>query len=140
MNADKSRITVVETVTHTPGGGLPQEDISTRYYRWLSSNEQTYRRTLRIGTDWEPVDLGWLAELPIGTVLIKNTMSDNPSSPDFRHVIWLGVKQSGMDHVIPLTTILAQESVRLPGLFSGTVLLVCAPHGTCSYQVGVIPE
>jgi hypothetical protein len=62
---------IVTLYHHSPGEEPTAADV--RSGRWVGSEEQPYSRPLcRAGTDWAPLDLGWLAGRPVSRVLIEN--------------------------------------------------------------------
>lgn len=58
----KPRVTVTGTVVHQVPGGQPKSPPRTRFFRWLEEDEEAYSRTVKVGGDWVPLDLGWVGE------------------------------------------------------------------------------
>lgn len=44
--------------------------------RWLDTEEQPYVRHLKIGPEWQRLDLGWLAEIPISLLVLHNEIQE----------------------------------------------------------------
>jgi len=65
----KARVTVVEHVYHQ----LPDEqplEIEARFSRYLDSDEQLYTRRLKLSTEWELLDTGWVHKP--STIVLRN--------------------------------------------------------------------
>lgn len=41
---------------------------------YVHCEEEPYVRAVSVGEDWKNLDLGWMSELPIGIIIIHNTM------------------------------------------------------------------
>ena len=57
----RDTLTVVETVYHQPAGEEPTA-VSVQYVRPLETQEQPYVRKIRVGEQWQPLDLGWIEQ------------------------------------------------------------------------------
>lgn len=101
--ARPSRLTVVETVYHHQRGGQPAA-VEARYTRRLASDEQPYRRTMTLGAEWQPVDLGWLQGQPVGLLILQS--GEKPGGP----LVEVGV--AVLDAVQPAFVIRPGESFR----------------------------
>lgn len=66
----RARVTVVSQFVHQLPGEPAHTPPKTRYYRWLVSDEDSYARTLRVGNEWTPLDLGWLKDSTTGYSLL----------------------------------------------------------------------
>jgi len=67
---DRGRLVVVEQVHHSLSVEQPTT-IESRYVRPLSSDEQAYGpRTLDVGPEWQPVDVGWVKM--VGMLCLQN--------------------------------------------------------------------
>lgn len=66
----RPRITVVENVYHQLGNESPKQPVTTRFYRWLETDEQVYTRKLKVGEQWQKLDTGWLEE--VGLLIVAN--------------------------------------------------------------------
>lgn len=63
------RVTVIETITYR----APFKDaqaIDTRWTAPLNGDEQPWVRMITVGSEWTPLDFGWLKE--VGLLIIKN--------------------------------------------------------------------
>lgn len=67
----KNRMTVVQYVYHQVPGEQPKL-YESRFSRELTTIEQPYVRITQIGSEWIPLDLGWLKDCGVGTVVIEN--------------------------------------------------------------------
>lgn len=67
-------LTVVETVYHQPAGGQPIS-VNGNWGRQLTTDSQPYLRRLKVGPDWQTLDLGWLGEdgEGVGLLVLVNT-------------------------------------------------------------------
>ncbi len=72
----KNRVTVVEQVAFQPFGEQPVS-VSRAYARELDSDQQFYKRTLKVGEEWQRLDCGWLDECDIGLIVICNEAGTN---------------------------------------------------------------
>lgn len=66
----KSRLVVVETTYFQPESGSPYA-VEARYGRVLSSDEQMFTKTCKVGQEWIPAPSGWL-EGQVGLLVISN--------------------------------------------------------------------
>ena len=66
----KDRFTVVEQVYHRPMDSDP-ELFRHGYSRELQTTEQVYRRQIKVGEDWTPLDTGWLED-KVGMICLSN--------------------------------------------------------------------
>jgi len=57
----KARLVVVETVYCQSPGEQPVA-VESRFGRALNSQEQPYRRVIKVGESWQPLDHGWVEE------------------------------------------------------------------------------
>jgi hypothetical protein len=76
--AHLSRLVVKEMIVHRQmmaSTGSPI--IDSGFVRVLESGEQVYQRRMEIGKDWQPVDLGWLAEPGCSMIMIENREGGN---------------------------------------------------------------
>jgi hypothetical protein len=59
LAAIKNRLTVVETAYHQIVGERPSQ-VERRFTRELAGGEQLWERRLRVVSEWQPIDLGWI--------------------------------------------------------------------------------
>lgn len=64
-----NRIVVLDTVYHQAGTD-PPITAESKFSRVLASDEQPYVRRAKIGTEWAPLDTGWIKE--VGLFLLVN--------------------------------------------------------------------
>ncbi len=67
----RNRVTIVETVSHQVSG-QEAESLTCQSAYEVASDEQSYKRHLRIGETWTPLDLGYLAD-EAGLIVLQNT-------------------------------------------------------------------
>lgn len=68
----RARITIVSNLYHSIPGEASKGPEAIRTYRWLNSDEQGYGRSVKIGEDWQEIDLGWLKDKEIGYIHFEN--------------------------------------------------------------------
>lgn len=77
--ATAARITIIQQVYHQ----VPSEETSsppvTRFYRWLESDEQAFKKTVKVGTSWQPLDIGWFTGKKASVLCIGNFIKRQPS-------------------------------------------------------------
>lgn len=66
------RLTVVEHVYHQ-APGVEATTTDSAFARNLSTDEQPYSRTCKVGTEWQPLDCGWLKESSMLTLKNEGT-------------------------------------------------------------------
>ena len=74
MTELRDRLTVVCSVYHQPFGEQPQA-FESRFSRALRSNEQPYDHRLTVGSEWVPLDCGWIHDA--GMLLLFNEAGRN---------------------------------------------------------------
>ena len=112
----KPRIVVVENVYHQcPGRDPVGADTATS--RSCESDEQPWVRHTRIGSDWTPLDTGFVTDPFL--ILVKNaapTFRTNPTESERieseRRVIEVGI-ESPIGTVLPFTAVRPGDSIRL---------------------------
>lgn len=68
----RARITILSQLYHSTPGEPVSGPSPIRTYRWLDSDEQGYTRSVKIGEDWQEIDLGWLKDKDIGYIFFEN--------------------------------------------------------------------
>lgn len=56
----RSRLTVVETAVWEPGDEGPATAVESRFEVLASTDEQPYVRRLKVGQEWQRLEMGWL--------------------------------------------------------------------------------
>lgn len=56
----RPRFTVTGSVVHQQPGEQAKQAPRSRFYRWLDQDQDPYERTVKVGEDWTPLDLGWV--------------------------------------------------------------------------------
>lgn len=79
-DAPRARLTVT-TQASLQRPGLPPDGERLGFHRWLGSGEQPYRRELRVGPEWVPLDLGWLAGDAVGFLVLSNPRERRRAAP-----------------------------------------------------------
>jgi len=126
-----SRLTVVERVYHQPAG---QDAVAfeSPFYRFLSSEDTCYNRSLTVTPEWQQIDLAWVAK---PAMLYLANEGRAPAGLD----VIIGIEpSSGLDPV-PVARIPAGESARLCPV-AGAVLYAICPLGSGRLRVVAIPE
>lgn len=79
-----SRITVVDNFYHYSEDGVGPLALVPRYSRPLKSDEQVYIRMLKVTSEWQPLDRGWVERASLLILENKEGMSYeiNPSHED----------------------------------------------------------
>lgn len=72
----KPRVTIVSTVYHQVPGDNGSSSPPARYSCWLESSEDAYDRTVRVGPEWTPLDLGWVGDF--ASVLSLTNVTKRP--------------------------------------------------------------
>lgn len=135
------KVTVVEQVYHQSSGNNPYQ-FSTGFCRRLKTKEQTYQRTTTVGTDWEPLDCGWLYNISL--LEIKNEegkpgqfhMDDDDRAETAKRIISL---RFGVVGQWPHILIPPGESCRFSPV-SVHAIYISSQHGTARYTLTAIPE
>jgi hypothetical protein len=58
----KDRLTIVENIYYQPKNDEATSIVSS-FDRILESSEQLYKRNLKLSTDWQTIDTGWLKKI-----------------------------------------------------------------------------
>lgn len=69
MDGLRNHVTVVEYVCFHAYDGQPIQQ-ETKFFKKIASDEEPYKRKIRIGEDWEPLDCGWVKEA--GVLVLAN--------------------------------------------------------------------
>ena len=105
-----ARTTLVLNAYHAAQGDQPTGIDAQLSWPTDEIEEEAYRRQLKsIGSEWVPVDLGWLADNKIGHMILRNTsglgqrtIRDKEAEAQHRQrVIWWRVKGNEMGLGIP---------------------------------------
>lgn len=80
----KSRLVVIETVHFTSEINEPVT-AETRSGYWVESDEQPYKRTVRVGRDWVLIELGWLAGRAVAEYCLS--AAERTSAVEFAGVV-----------------------------------------------------
>lgn len=78
-----SRLTIVEMCTYQILGEAAQSN-SIRSVHMLDTDEQLWSRRSRVGTDWEPVDVGWVKSISLISIVNEEgkRLDVNPSEEE----------------------------------------------------------
>ena len=69
--AEQARLGIVEQIYCYPPGAAPTL-IDLREGFWLETDEQPYQRKLKVGTEWQPLDCGWLEGKGVSLLVLVN--------------------------------------------------------------------
>ncbi len=83
-DSGKARLVIIQQIYHQIFNQQPRPALDARHSRILKSDEQSYGpRTITIGEEWVPLELGWLKDTPIGMIVLTNEegrfMDRNPT-------------------------------------------------------------
>lgn len=143
-----SHLTIVDTIYYQQGGDSTVSADS-RYTRWMDSEEQHYNRQLKIGMEWEKLNVGWISDC--GMLMIKNREGTNqkvhPSEEEkedtANKVLEIGVVLPELPEVpsktIPFAIVLPGESLRFHPYKVGNLYVRCK-HGPCRIIIDAFPE
>ena len=67
----QARLVTLCSIHYIDASGHPTSAI-VKHSAPVKSDEQPYIRVLTVGADWKEVDLGWLAEVPLSSLVIHN--------------------------------------------------------------------
>lgn len=126
-----SRLTVAEHVYHQPAG---QDAVvfENPFYRFLSSDDTCYNRSLTVTSEWQQIDLAWVVK---PAILYLANEGRTQVGPD----VVVGVEvPHGLDPM-PVARIPAGESMRLCPIAGATFYVIC-PLGSGRLKVVAIPE
>lgn len=69
--ARRASVLVIETVVFQHPSDQPTDCRSSYQYR-TESDEQPYSRTYSVGEEWVPLDVGWLKDVGVGELCVRN--------------------------------------------------------------------
>ncbi len=138
-----ARLTVVEQVYHQ----APDSDPTTlpvAFGRWLESDEQAVLRHTRVGPEWGTIDLLWLANRPVGMLIIYN--AEQPPRDVIQPAEVLEEVRSRVVEVcfrsqvkLPDAVVRPGESMRLEPTYPDEILLRGAGGRTVKVTILVVP-
>ena len=140
MPINCSTLTVVETVSHHPLDSDPTQEI-VAFDRRLISTEQPYKRSLTVGEEWVPLDLGWIED--VGMVCITNDVGRFlQTHPTEEEREWLDAKvllvsydQSDQKAFL----VSRKETLRVSPSNASGLYIRCA-SGEAKYHILVVPK
>lgn len=138
----KPRLGVVEIVYHQLPDAQPTSR-QTRFFRWLDSAEEPYRRTLTLRQGWVPLECGWV-QSP-GLVFLDNQegrfLQVQPSESErqeaARRVVEVGLEAAGA--VLPFAAVHPGESARFQPADAARLRLRCR-HESARVLLLVLPS
>lgn len=142
-------LTVVSTVyfRNRVDGGDPQSLI-TRWSRTLITEEQPYVRSMTVGSEWEPLDTGWLKN-EVGLLIILNREGSFPQriptprerSDASKKVVSVGLYNDWGDQIsiVPFTFVFPQEDVRFVPVECSSIRLY-SEFGTSKISIHAYPR
>ncbi len=146
--SSKARLVVVHTVYHQIFNQQPRQALDARYSRILRSDEQSYGpRTITVGEQWTPLEIGWLGNFPLGLIVITNGegnfMERNPTPIEYSEAE-KRILEIRFDETItpggttPHLLILPRESQSFIPANPATVKIRCR-SGEGKYTILVVP-
>ncbi len=141
----RARLVVIQQFYHQVLNSQPRL-IEARYSRILGSNEQPYGpRTLTVGEDWTPLELGWMKDIPIGVLVITNEegtfLERNPTEKERESSNSKILEVAFYQRLDPLTAaliILPRDCQPLTPLYPDRIRIRCR-NGEGRYTIIVIP-
>lgn len=139
----KDRLTVTETVYHqTPGEEA--SFINSNFSRELEVKEEPYTRRCTATEEWQPLDLGWLKDLGVGMLVIRNEQGKifdkiptaEEREEEFKRVLQLRYRGDHVNHfwIIPPT-----ETIKgCPS--QAESLLIRSAYKTAKYSLFLVPK
>lgn len=137
--AERSRVTVVETVYHQTGEGHTTP-IESKYQRFLGSVGPGYLRLQTVGEDWQPLDVGWVQDASF--LHIRN---EKPRYSRVPTAVEQGIAESKVlelrmeDSEIPFSEVRVGESIRINPMYVRMIQVRCR-SGEAKFTVNVLPE
>lgn len=122
----QDRVVVVEQVYHQTEGRDPVM-VESRFSKPIGSQEQPYKRIMKIGQEWRDVDMGWLRGEKIAVLHLLN------ESKDKRCIVHVRGRDTETDWLL-----LPGESMRGVPAVGFVPQLVCR-EGTATVAVTVYP-
>ena len=98
-----ARLTVTDQLYHQAGG--KPDSHGSAFSRDLRDNEQLWKRRATATENWEPLDLGWIAEPSL--VVVEHVGGGGKDAPP----VLVGVEHG--DQVVPVTRVTVGCSVRI---------------------------
>lgn len=119
----RSRLAVVASVYHQQAGGEQPTQVTTRFWRELSCDEQPYVRQLRLGQEWQHLDPGWVTQ-PGGYLVLSNEeghfRSVNPTDAERDDAMSRVVEVATCDQKHPASDLVPDWLVRPKESMQGT--------------------
>lgn len=141
-----NRITVINTVCHQGSDGTATSS-DCKFAHVLSIDEQPYCRTLKVGEEWQLVDMGWLTGASMVVLENKGLATQVKGIPTFLQkaeaaevVVYVGVRDGGPDtqpYMVEFAKILPGHCNMLTSL--GGLYVRCR-KGTVKLSITAFPE
>ena len=135
-----SRLVVVENIYHQESGRQPTS-VESNYTRFLKTDEEVYRRRMKVGENWMSIESGWI-EKP-GMIILKNEEvyrgAVNPTPDEIKEVQKKIVEVSSSTLPDCSWFILPGENMRGIPKDLSNIRLRCQ-HSTAMVSIILIPE
>src|SRR5437868_1913375 len=127
-NKQRSRLTIVSKVYHNVPGQNTVGPEPVSFYRYLTTDEQAYSRTVKVGKEWQEIDIGWLKDIGCSYIQLINDTKRLPSKVPTKEVsdniasraIELGIevktqdgREVGIELIIPICSFSPEEGTGL---------------------------
>lgn len=145
--ANTPRMSIVENVYHSiPGQGTSGPGAS-RFYRYLNSDEEAYDRTLRVGKEWQPIDIGWLKDKDVACVRIGNKNTRVPSKKptleqidaDNAKILEIGIEDIHTGVITVFSEIPVNEDMRVSNPKILEFMRIRCKTGDTKYSIYLVP-
>lgn len=163
VSLNSARMVIVEQVSHQ-SPNQPPTVVDSRYPRILETDEQVYKRSMKIKSEWTNIDVGWLIETGVAQIVIENregqALQVIPTQEEkaafLARILELGIevefesdkprdmfsKVKIPNVIVPFSIIRPGESTRLdPSTYIGSLRIRCMVEGeTAQTWITAIPK
>ena len=142
MTETKQRLVVKEQVYFQPEHRQPLA-FGSNFSAWIDGSVQPYDRWLEIGSQWQPIDIGWVKSPAI--IFIANEAghdlwvipTDEQRSDIARRVLEIGCEANG--ETMPICFVPPNQSFRIHPAHIGSLRIRCR-HDSCEVRIVVLGE
>lgn len=133
----RRRLTVADSVVWQPMDGNPVAHEWPPYSRWIEGDDEPYQRTYTVGSEWTPLDLGWLAGKDVGMLCLRN-VGPRPPAGEMGLVVEVGVPIDATPILQPFARVRPGADCRFEP-HNGGDMFVCCPAGKARLTVFAVP-
>lgn len=146
----RPRVTVTGSVVHQLPGEQAKSAPRSRFFRWLDRDEAPYERTVKVGRDWQPLDLGWVGDDCSLLILANSTKLVTSVRPPQSEIdalyskvlevgVIVGMRADGSDRIQELFEIPVGEDCRIPSPRGAAAYRVRSTNGEAKYSIFAVP-